>query len=158
VTTLVSPAVGHHPELVFDLIVFGTAATQGSKVAGVAASGARFVREDNPDLKRWRTQVAEAVGKQHAGQLILGGPVGLDLIFYRPRGKTHYTSKGALTAAAKRTPYPTMAPDCGKLARAVEDAMAKVVYLNDAQIVDVRVRKAWGMSACVRIRLYKLAS
>jgi Holliday junction resolvase RusA-like endonuclease len=157
VTAFTGPALSPPgPDLVLDVMVYGTPATQGSKVTGMAGNGRRFVREANPDLKRWRSQVAQAAGDAYAGEL-LDEAVGLDLVFVRPRPSGHFTTTGGLSAAGRRSPYPTGAPDVLKLARAVEDALSGVVWTNDARIVDERIRKAWGERACVRIRVFRLS-
>jgi crossover junction endodeoxyribonuclease RusA len=144
-------------QLLLDVTVYGTAAAQGSKTRGVAANGRPFFREANPDLKRWRSQVAQAAGEAYVGG-ILDEPVGLDLVFWRPRPVGHFNTTGGLAAAGRRSPYPTGAPDLDKLARAICDALTGVVFTNDARIVDERIRKAWGERACVRIRVFRLGA
>ena len=153
----VLPLVPHElsHDQVLDVVVYGTPATQGSKVTGMAANGRRFVREANPDLKRWRSQVVQAAGEAYVGEL-LDEALGLDLVFMRPRPSGHFLTGGGLSASGRRSPYPTAAPDVLKLARAVEDALTGVVFTNDARIVDERIRKAWGERACVRIRVFRL--
>lgn len=157
VQLLATGSIPPSPRLVLDVVVHGTPATQGSKLPGVAANGRRFVREANPDLGRWRSQVAQAAGDAYAGEL-LDEAVGLDLVFHRPRPAGHYKASGGLSAAGRRTPYPIGAPDVLKLARAAEDALTGVVWMNDARVVDERIRKCWGERFCVRIRVWRLGA
>lgn len=44
----------------------------------------------------------------------------------------------------KSRPYPTVAPDVDKLARAVIDAMTGSVWKDDAQLIELRVTKTYG--------------
>jgi Holliday junction resolvase RusA-like endonuclease len=50
-----------------------------------------------------------------------------------------------------------VAPDTLKLARAVEDALSGIVWVNDSRIVDERIRKRWGDRSAVRIKVFKLS-
>lgn len=141
--------------------VFGKAQPAGSKRAFALRrkGGALVLREsgapvisvtdDNPDSKAWKQEVAKAAllsRSQQPGHLakIIEGPVAVSFYFYRPRPKGHMTSKGALSKSGRETPYPTSKPDVLKLARGVEDALTGVIWRDDAQIVDERLRKFWG--------------
>jgi Holliday junction resolvase RusA-like endonuclease len=128
--------------------VAGRAEPRGSKTK------TRFgIRDANPKSRPWMDQVAgEAMrAMERAGLPLFDGAVYVRLVFFRPRPKGHYRAAGALSAAGVRNPYPTTAPDAGKLARAVEDAMIGIVYRDDAQIVSELLWKQWGEPARVEI-------
>ncbi len=147
-TTATKPAA-----ITFEVV--GQPATQGSKVEQVIRGrggnpiikngrALTTIREDNPRLAQWRQEVAHAARQVYDGPLILG-PVSLWLAFVRPRPKGHF---GTGRNAAKRKPlapeYPTTKPDLSKLTRAVEDALTKVVWYDDSQVVELHVTKRYG--------------
>jgi Holliday junction resolvase RusA-like endonuclease len=119
------------------------------------------VTDDNPDSKAWKQEIGKAAllaRTAHPGYLgkLLDGPLAVSFYFYRPRPKGHSTSKGALSKAGRETPYPISKPDVLKLARGVEDALTSIIWRDDAQIVDERIRKFWGEPARVVITVAPL--
>jgi Holliday junction resolvase RusA-like endonuclease len=133
--------------------VGGQAATQGSKTTGTMKSGIRYTRESNKRLPQWRTDVASAAGHAMGDHDLLTGPLELEAVFVFPRPKSHYTSKGALTKSAAPQTAPTshQMGDTSKLIRAIEDAMQKIVYLDDSQITTISARKRWGVAAATYV-------
>ena len=139
--------------------VYGLAQPAGSKRAfpfkrrngttGVAVSDA------NPKSKEWKTLVAFAA-QQHRPPQPLTGAVAVTFTFIRPRPASHFNSKGALNASGHRAPWPTTKPDALKLARGVEDALTGIIWQDDSQIVDERLIKRWGESACVVVTIHEL--
>lgn len=116
--------------------VFGIAQPQGSSKAFMPR-GARFpvVTSDNPKVKGWRQQVAEAAGRalEVQGGQQARGPVRVVAEFFLPRPKS----------LKKPTPHLTR-PDVDKLARACGDAMTGVVYADDSQVVQLCVSKYYA--------------
>ncbi len=76
-------------------------------------------------LMQWRTDIRWCIKQQapHICKTLIEGPIAVRAIFYFNKPKS-----------VKRE-FPTVAPDCDKLCRAVGDALEKVVIRNDAQIV-----------------------
>ncbi len=119
-------------------LVLGTPLPQGSKIARVVAGRAMMFDSANKAtktrgknaLKSWKEKVTE-----HASIAFHGapwhGPIELECIFFFARSKSHYTSKGALRKGAPMIPR----GDLDKLVRAIGDALSKVVYRDDVQIV-----------------------
>lgn len=153
--------------------VFGKAETAGSKrafalrkkggevVTRPGGAPVVVVTDDNPDSKAWKQEVGKAALLARAEQpghlsRLLDGPLAVTFYFYRPRPKGHYKGSGELSKAGKESPYPTSKPDVLKLARAVEDALTGVLWRDDAQIVDERLRKFWGEPARVVITVMPL--
>lgn len=127
--------------------VRGKAEPAGSKRAFVRGGRANVV-DANPRARGWKTQVSDAAAlAASVGDWLYAetGGLVLDVIEYRPRPKAHFTTKGALTARGAREPYPLAAPDRGKILRGIEDALSGVLYRDDAQIVDGRVAKRYGL-------------
>lgn len=119
--------------------VLGVAQPQGSMISFRAKSGAVITKSDNPALKPWRQAVAAAAIA--AGVKPLDGPVGLEITFYLPRPKGHFTPKGALRPTAPAVP--TTRPDADKVLRAVQDALKGVAYRDDSQVTDPAPHKRY---------------
>jgi Holliday junction resolvase RusA-like endonuclease len=158
---------------VISFTVLGKAETAGSKRAFALRKkgGGLVLREggapvvvvtdDNPDSKAWKQEVGKAgllARAEQPGHLskLLEGPLAVTFYFYRPRPKGHSKAAGGLSKAGRETPYPISKPDVLKLARAVEDALTGVLWRDDSQIVDERLRKFWGEPARVVITVMPL--
>lgn len=120
--------------------VKGTPAPQGSK-RGFVVNGRAVITDANPAaLKTWRDDVKSAAVDAMNGALPFSGPVELLVTFVLPRPKS-----------VKRD-LPHVRPDLDKLARSTCDALtAAGVYGDDAQIVDMHVRKVYGIVAGAQI-------
>lgn len=109
------------------------------------------VKEGNPKTQDWKAAVAYAARQVYHGEL-LDGPLQLSLTFYRPRPQGHTGSgrnAGKLKGSAPE--YPITRPDTVKLTRAIEDALSKVIWKDDSQIVRHLLAKDWGEPARVEI-------
>ena len=148
-----------------EFTVYGQPVPQGSKRAQVIYSKGKpvekngrvitVVRNDNEDLTNWRNQVADKAMKAWRSAThmspdskepeLIQGPLALTIEFVRPRLKGHFgtgRNKGKLKASAPQ--YPITKPDTIKLARAVEDAITGVVWVDDSQVVKHVLTKRWG--------------
>ena len=123
------------------LSVVGMPVTQGSKYARVVNGHAIMTEGFGTKpraLKEWRSAVASAARvwlDLNGRPAPLDGPLCLSMIFYLPRPKS----------ASRRVILPATKPDCSKLCRAVEDALSKIAYTDDARIVDLGVRKRFAI-------------
>lgn len=144
-------------KLIAEIIVAGTARSQGSKSIGHdAKTGRRWVREDNPKSRPWRDQVSRAAAEVYAG-VALDKALRFDVVEYRVRPAGHYGSgRNAGLVRDSAPAYPTTAPDCDKIARAVCDALTKIVWVDDSRVVDLRVTKEFGPQAGVVLRVYEM--
>lgn len=104
-----------------NVYVKGTPVPQGAVRYGKHGRG---YHANGGRLKPWRSAVAEEAACSYNGDPI-SGPVGIELTFVMPRGKT-----------VKRE-HPSVRPDLSHLIRAVEDALTGVVYKDDSQIVEI---------------------
>lgn len=137
----------------------------GSKTAFVIGGRAR-VTDANPKAKGWKQTVASAArGAMLRDRLRpLDGPLSVEMTFVRERPKSHRLAGPhapdtyVLNAEGRRNPYPTTKPDVLKLARSTEDAMSGIVYVDDAQIVEERLRKVYGTTEGVAITVTQLFS
>ena len=137
--------------------VLGDAKPAGSKRAfalrkGGVLTGRVSVVDACNRSRDWKQQVASAARQAYDGPL-LTGPLRVTMQFYRPRPKGHYNAKGELNKKGRESIAPTGRPDCGKLCRAVDDAITSVVWRDDAQVVAERVTKDWGEPARVEISI-----
>lgn len=114
------------------VFVPGTPRPQGSHRAFVVKGFARVV-EDNKKTNPWRADI-HAATRAVTGPVIVypTEPVALVLVFVMPRR----------AAEPKRvTPAHVRKPDVDKLARAVLDALAGLIYTQDQQVTDLHAHK-----------------
>lgn len=157
-TVVINEIADQYPTVRFK--IGGAAAPQGSKTGFIArkkgapvTEGKVVLRESSKRNPQWRTDVAKAATDAMEGHLLLLGPLLLDVTFVFPRPASHRTSKGALTKAAALigAPIGHNIGDCSKLVRSIEDAMNKIVYLDDSQISTIAAKKRWGIAAATYI-------
>ena len=131
--------------------VVGVASGMGSKRAFIPKGWKRaIITDSNRNLRSWQSLVADAAGRAVTERgdawCVLDGAVRLSLAFYLPRPKS--LSK-KVTAHIKK-------PDCSKLIRATEDALTGIIFLDDAQVVELVAGKYYtgtGDAPHVRIRV-----
>lgn len=124
--------------------VLGQPKTAGSKKAFYSPKLKRaFITDDNKDSRDWKEQVASAAHQAYNGPL-LREALSMRLVFYRVRPKGHYKANGSFSKAGASSAGPSTRPDLLKLARAVEDALKGIIYVDDAQIISESLRKRWG--------------
>jgi Holliday junction resolvase RusA-like endonuclease len=134
--------------------VYGEPAPGGSKIPGMAKNGKMFVRDDNPRTREWKDRVGQVAGELMRNRELYPGPLKLTVVFYRPRPKGHYTSKGGLTRSAPK--HPITKPDLTKLIRPLEDALRGIVFKDDAQICQTHAGKLYGEPARVEVKVQVL--
>jgi hypothetical protein len=159
-----------------DFWVPGKPQTAGSKVTITKGKGgvplAKPVIVDSGDrgAKRdWRTDLRgkgeDAVFAAPPGIWPWDGPLEVEFVFVRARPKAHYgTGKNAALLKDSAPIWPATTPDALKLARAAEDALTGIVWVDDARIVVERLEKSFsdraglprGVEGC-RVRVRRLA-
>lgn len=110
----------------------GAPTPQGSHKAYIVGGFAK-VTDDNPKTRPWRADIHAAV-REITGTTIVfpTEPVALSMVFVMPR---------RVAEPKRSTPAHTRKPDVDKLARAVLDALAGLIYTHDQQVTDLRARK-----------------
>lgn len=126
--------------------VHGVAQPKGSARAFVPKGWTRaVVTSSNPKNKGWQALVAEGASQALAARpWTCEGPVRLLVSFYLPRPKS----------LPKRVEAHTKKPDLDKLVRSVKDALTKVVWNDDAQVVQLKAEKHYaapGLPPCAVI-------
>ena len=145
--------------------VHGKPQPAGSKRGFYNAKAKRVIITDDAKQSRpWKALVSDAAvqamdaltgGRFDFEGSLLDGPLMVTLLFYVPRPKGHYGTKGVRPSAPD---YPAVKPDVLKLARAVEDAMSGIVYRDDAQIVCELLEKHYGEPARVEVTVSPIAA
>lgn len=136
------------------IVVYGEAATAGSKRGFVNPTNGRVIITDDAKKSRpWKNNVAQAAAEQFDGP-ILTCALDVEMIFVIARLKGHFgTGRNAEVLKDSAPLQPTVRPDVLKLARAVEDALTGVVWRDDSLIVNESLQKRYGERACVEIRV-----
>lgn len=138
--------------------VIGTPRPGGSKTAFYNKKAGRAMIVDAcKTSKTWRQDVvAYALPVKPAA--LLDGCLKLEVIFYLPRPKGHYrTGKNAHLLKDDAPPFPNTMPDTTKLLRSTEDALTKILWLDDARITDQNARKRYclpGQAPGASIEVY----
>lgn len=120
--------------MVGPITVRGLPAPQGSK----RHVGKGVMVESSKHVKPWR----EAV--KHAALEVVGddfqpldGPLLVSMVFSFARPKGHFgTGRNAGVLRAGAPLFPCGKPDLSKLARATEDALTGVVWVDDSRVVE----------------------
>jgi Holliday junction resolvase RusA-like endonuclease len=99
--------------------------------------------EDDAKLDTWREAVGYAARMAYQGPL-LDGLVAASFEFVKPRPKAHYgTGRNADVLKDSAPAAPGKKPDGLKLARAIEDALNRVLYTDDSLIVTHAISKRY---------------
>jgi Holliday junction resolvase RusA-like endonuclease len=116
--------------------------TKGSARAFVVGSRAIVTNDAGKKAKAWAAVVAGAAVDGMDGRPPLDGPLEVTVTFLMPRPKAHSTSKGMLRPNAPA--WCSKKPDADKLARCALDALTGVVFVDDAQIAQLVVKKRYA--------------
>lgn len=99
---------------------------------------------DPSTAEGWKALVANAV-QTSIPERPYECPVEVKMIFHFERPKSHYTSKGELTKAAKNEKfYHTSKPDFDNLEKAVSDCLKEIrFWKDDTQVIKWSGAKVW---------------
>ena len=132
-----------------EFTISGKPAPAGSyRPVPIRGGGSRII-DTNPRTKPWQAKVQDrAMDYMQENKLdkIAGGVVVVsEFYFLRPKYHYHTGRKkgGCLKSDAPHNYEHIVRPDVSKLARAIEDAMTGVVYVDDSQIVRHVATKHW---------------
>lgn len=129
---------------IIDLWIPGEPATAGSKEYKGKTKTGRPIIADSSGAKgvSWRTSVQDAARKVHDGPPIpRGTAIAMVCVFYRARPKGHYGAKG-VKPRYQDVQWVTK-KDSTKMLRAAEDALSKVLYQDDSQVILAAQAKRW---------------
>jgi Holliday junction resolvase RusA-like endonuclease len=129
----------------------GKAETKGSAKGFIGRSRKTgkqraIVVNDNPKAKGWQKAVAICAEFAMAHRQPFLGPIRLVMRFQMERGKS----------VKRKTPC--VKPDADKLARTVLDALTGIVYVDDGQVVEMVVSKAYDSEPGVVVDVFPVAA
>ncbi|WP_327415472.1 RusA family crossover junction endodeoxyribonuclease [Streptomyces sp. NBC_01233] len=132
-----APALVIPPKPVFEVVVRGLPAPQGSK----KHVGRGRMIESSAAVKPWRDSVTTYAVQARAkrrGFHKLTGPLRADMVFCFDRPKGHMgTGRNAGLVRPSAPPRPDVTPDLDKLVRSTSDALKTAgVYQDDALVVE----------------------
>jgi Holliday junction resolvase RusA-like endonuclease len=142
-------------------VVYGKPEPAGSKRAfPIRRPGGKLgvaVSDSNPKAASWKGAVAAAAAEAMRGREIFRGAVEVTMVFYFARPKGHYGTRKSLNALRKTAPkFPAVRPDVLKSTRSVEDALSKIVYVDDSQTVRLMLTKLYGHPARCEITVREM--
>lgn len=129
-----------------NLRILGTPRPQGSLRLFRSKNGHEVARYADATYV-WRGVVTAAVRAEFGECAPITGAVRLEAVFELPRPRGHYgTGRNAEALRSSAPCWPTGAPDLDKLLRLIDDAVsdAGCVWLDDAQVVEIRARKKYA--------------
>ena len=134
-------------QTIIEFVVIGRPATAGSKrgfpVRRKDGSIGVAMAPDNKRATSWMGMVAQAARLAYQGDL-LRGPLSLRCHFYFARPKCHYGTGKKSNVLKSSAPFEHMQkPDVTKCVRAVEDALTKVLWVDDSQVCRSEILKSW---------------
>ena len=111
----------------------------------------------NKNAKPWK-EVVRSVAREYWGDKPpRTDALRVDFTYVLRRPKSHYgTGRNAGKLKPSAPIYPTVKPDVLKLTRSTEDALTKLVYLDDSIIVDENLRKRYGDEYQTTIDVYEM--
>lgn len=124
---------------------------QGRPRAGIR-NGKINMRD--PMKSRNFKQYVGLVASQYAPDKLLEGPLQLEVKVYKPSLKS-FSKKKAL-AAEEGLLRPTTKPDVDNYVKGVKDALNKVIWNDDSQVVDLKVSKWYSEKPRVEVIIKEL--
>jgi crossover junction endodeoxyribonuclease RusA len=129
---------------VIEIAVYGSAKPAGALQIGTTRDGRRFLHHrDSGQLSHWKRAITAEAAEAMESRAPTRGAVKVEIRFYVARPQAHFGKRG-LRPTALAHPIKRSVGDVDKLARAVLDSLTGVVFADDSQVVDLRVRKRYA--------------
>ena len=96
--------------------------------------------------------VAHAAQLALAGGPLLDGPVGANVFLDCPVPASWSDKKQRMALSGEM--LPTSKPDCDNVVKAIFDGLNGVAWRDDVLVVDLRVRKRFAATPCVRVEVW----
>jgi len=107
-----------------------------TRVAKVPGGGVRVLGKYDPEkCKNFKSHVADVAFQKVTECYGPDVPIALDMVFFVQR---------PASVTIKKRPLPIKKPDWDNFGKGPSDAMETIVYHNDSQVVDCRVRKFYA--------------
>lgn len=125
----------------FELIVPGKPVGQARPRAARVGDG---VRVYSPESNIAGAAKIQAAWKEAGEPRLPDGPIWLYVLARFARPMHHWTTKGELSAAGRREPFPRIKPDLTNIEKLIEDALTDVgAWRSDAHVVRKWGNKDW---------------
>lgn len=132
-----------------EFVIPGEAVGKGRPRAFRMGNGVRMHTPER--TARYENLVSLSASAAMAGRAPFAGPVEMDLVIVTvPPASWSKKKRAAALAGEVR---PTSKPDCSNVLKGIEDAMNGIVFGDDKQVTDVRVRKRYGERAQAMVRV-----
>lgn len=116
-------------------------------------AGGRVIMYDPPKSKNYKKFVA-TMAKQQWPHDPIESAIALQIDIYRPIPKS--ISNIRRERKENKEILPIVRPDASNYAKGIEDALNGIVYKDDSQIVDARIRKFYSINPRVEIQVKEL--
>lgn len=127
----------------------------GPPVGKQRVAGKGMNRYSPGKTKEFEREVGYLARAKRTSNLITPQPVGIELnIIYTP--PKHWTADER-DRALKGEIIPAITPDTSNVLKAVEDGMNGVIYVDDRQISDTKIRRRYGEETRIEVTVYSLA-
>ena len=157
--TQVCPVIEDEREPAYLLVFFvaGTPRSAGSKRIFRRRDGGLNVTHDGIYTAEWMQTVAgEALkARCEAGLPVLTSGVEVTATFSFQRPRNQFRRDGTVYPEAPALPTSYRVPDLDKLARALLDGLAGIIYIDDHQVVRLTLSKQWGEEEGVLVEVRK---
>ena len=138
-------------EGVISLRIYGVPAPQGSKAFKGFRGGKAILQESSKRVAPWRQDIMYQSRDQYKGEP-LSGPLSIEIIFWIPRPKAHYKTKGGQVSNEIKDNAPVYSISCAdgdadKLLRSSFDGLSAAcggcVMKDDSLVVRVKCEKRY---------------
>jgi Holliday junction resolvase RusA-like endonuclease len=114
------------------------------------------VRMYDPQKSRDFKKYVKFVGSENAPERLLEGAIALEVKVFKPTLKSF--SKKKKLAAESGQLRPVTKPDVDNYVKGVKDGLKQVIWIDDSQVVDLRVSKFYSEKPRVEIKITPLES
>ncbi|MEK4702032.1 RusA family crossover junction endodeoxyribonuclease [Solibacillus sp. FSL R7-0668] len=129
-------------------------ATQPQERPRFSRTGYGVTTHDAPKSRNYK-ELVKLVAWQNKPQEPLQGALKLEVdVYLMPPKKYHTKPKQALIASGELRP--TTKPDTDNLVKGIKDGMSKIIWVDDAQIVELVVRKFYAMQPRAEVKVSAL--
>lgn len=136
------------------IVVFGDPVPKLRGISGRSFGSGRTTVRTPKKTRVYESLVKAEAIKQMGRRPPFTCPLDVTVRIYMPLLKSFSGVKRE--AAIQGLIRPAVKPDASNIAKAVEDALNKVAYADDGQIVDLRIRKLYGVDPRVEIDVLPL--
>lgn len=130
----------------------GEPVAQGRPRAGKSFGGKTVLYD--PTKSRNFKQFVSLIATQHKPESLLTGPVMVTADIYRSIPLSWSKKKQVKAAAGEIRPITK--PDCSNIIKGIEDALNKIIWRDDSQVVSLTVRKWYSENPRVDIEIKEI--